>query len=519
MNDNNELLKDGATSESSDINGQNNMCSESSDVSGVGGNAEMSSPAAENSSAQFPSGYAQPDMQSVQVQQTQQQNNMFAYNSNATYQGNNQNTFFGDLPQERYNMYGEWVAEPKKESRKTGIFAAIMLVLIFIMISVLTVYCIFTDLQQGSLAFNERAGGSSVSLMQQSKPEDNDSAEYVDENGRYTPEGLAEYIRPQIVEIYAYNSKFPEAVIGTGSGIIITTDGYIVTNTHVLDSYTMGLGKDIVEADSYVVSTSDGKKYEAMIAGRDTKTDIAVIKIEAQNLPCATLGNSDETVLGEQVVAIGNPAGLTGSITEGIVSGLDRKIKAESTGFEMNCIQTDAAISPGNSGGALINMYGQVIGITSSKYVEASYEGIAYEGLGFAITINEAKPIIEELITNGYISGRFKIGITFYSMDNEMILAEFREKYDRDIPDKLKGLWITEISEDCDIANTELKSGDFILSVNGKDVQTYDDLNAVLDGKKAGDKLSAECARIEEDMTISYFDIEFRLMEDTSGDY
>lgn len=415
------------------------------------------------------------------------------------------------------NDFTAQFSKTKNESKnKSAVPVILLLVLIFIMISALTVYCIYTDIQTGSIKFNEEnyAGNTNISLTLNNKPESDRNIEYIDENGRYTTEGLAEYIRPQVVEIYAYNSKYPEMVIGSGSGIIISEDGYIVTNTHVLDGTMYNDGGDLIKADSYAVSTYDEKQYDAQIAGRDTKTDIAVIKIQASGLPCATFGNSDETVLGEEVAAIGNPAGLTGSITDGIVSGLNRKIKADSTGFEMNCIQTNAAISPGNSGGALVNMYGQVIGITSSKYVNSSYEG-----LGFAITINEAKPIIEELISQGYVSGRIRIGITFYSMDNEFTLAEFRDKYNRDIPDKLKGLWITEISEDCDIADTELEVGDFILTINGTKVHNYDDLDLILDGKKAGDTLRAECARIDDDMNISYFNIEFKLMEDTSGDF
>ena len=204
------------------------------------------------------------------------------------------------------------------------------------------------------------------------------------------------------MEIYTYSSSNPDIMIGSGSGIIITQDGYIVTNTHVLEGsqYSLLDESELEKPDSFIVNTYNDKQFEAEIVGRDAKTDIAVIKIKADNLPAAELGDSDETVLGERVAAIGNPAGLTGSITDGIVSGLNRKIKADSTGFEMDCIQTNAAISPGNSGGALVNMYGQVIGITSSKYVSSSYEG-----LGFAITINEAKPVIEELISQGYVSG------------------------------------------------------------------------------------------------------------------
>ena len=206
---------------------------------------------------------------------------------------------------------------------------------------------------------------------------------------------------------------------------------------------------------------------------------------------------------------------MTGSITDGIVSGLNRKIKTDATSFEMNCIQTNAAISPGNSGGALVNLYGQVIGITSSKYA-----AVNSEGLGFAITINEAKPIIEEFISQGYVSGRVRVGITFYSAYADYANIEFKDKYGFDIPEELEGsLWISDISKDCDIANTELKNGDFIVSIEGRQIADYSELNQLLKGKKGGDKIKAECARVDKSGKITYFEIEFKLMTDTSGDF
>ena len=404
------------------------------------------------------------------------------------------------------------------KQKRSNVLIVVLLLLIFAVISVLTVYCIYSDVRQGSIIYNKAYNNinTDIELETQNKPEASKDSDYRDENGKYTTEGLAEFIRPQIVEIYTYSSSNPDIMIGSGSGIIITQDGYIVTNTHVLEGsqYSLLDESELEKPDSFIVNTYNDKQFEAEIVGRDAKTDIAVIKIKADNLPAAVLGDSDETVLGERVAAIGNPAGLTGSITDGIVSGLNRKIKADSTGFEMDCIQTNAAISPGNSGGALVNMYGQVIGITSSKYVSSSYEG-----LGFAITINEAKPVIEELISQGYVSGRIKIGITFYSMDNEYTLSVFKEKYGRKLPEKLNGLWVTDISEDCDVSNTELKTDDFILSINGVEVHNYDELSLILEGKKAGDVLKAKCARIDDELKITYFDIEFKIMEDTSGNY
>lgn len=399
------------------------------------------------------------------------------------------------------NIENDPVIKKKKRHMPASV---IFLVLIFIVVCVLTVYCIISDLSRGNFnSFESVHQGKNIVLHTSHKP-GSDNHELTDENGKYTVEGLVQVVRPQVVEIYTYKTKETNIVSGSGSGIIITEDGYIVTNTHVLDGM-----------EKYTVNTYDNKSYTAEIVGRDAKTDIAVIKINAKDLSAATLGNSDEVNQGEAVVAIGNPAGLTGSITDGIVSGLNRKIKTDAASFEMNCIQTNAAISPGNSGGALVNLYGQVIGITSSKYATVNSEG-----LGFAITINDALPIIEELISQGYVSGRVRVGITFYSSYGDYANIEFKEQYGFDIPEELEGsLWIDDISKDCDIANTELKTGNFIVSIEGRKVADYSELNQLLKGKKGGDKVKAECARVDKKGKINYFEIEFKLMTDTSGDF
>ena len=305
-----------------------------------------------------------------------------------------------------------------------------------------------------------------------------------------------------MVEIFSFSSDDTETPKSGGSGIIITSDGYIITNAHLLE-----------DMSKFVVSTFDKKEYPAQVIGQDKKTDLAVIKINAQGLNAAELGNSDEIVQGEAVAAVGNPAGLTGSVTSGVVSGLDRMIKSSLTGLQMNCIQTDAAISPGNSGGALVNMYGQVIGITSSKYATAKSEG-----LGFAISINDAKPIIEELISKGYVSGRVKIGITFFTPYGGFSELKFKEDMGFEMPDEVKNaIWIETIDPKCDVANTELKEGDFIISLDGKKLSGYEDISYVLNGKKAGDTVSAECIRVTKDQKTEHFKISFKLMEDTGS--
>ncbi|MBO5163793.1 MAG: trypsin-like peptidase domain-containing protein [Ruminococcus sp.] len=344
-----------------------------------------------------------------------------------------------------------------------------------------------------------------VVIYQNSKPEGaDDNISEPDENGRYSTEGAAAAVRKSIVEIYTYSDAFQKDLEGTGSGVVLNEQGYIVTNAHVLSA-----------TGYHDVHTADGKVYSASVVGRDSKTDIAVLKINASDLVPAVLGNSDEVIVGEEVIAIGNPAGLTGTVTNGIVSAVNREIRSDSTGFEMNCIQTNAAISPGNSGGALVNMYGQVIGITSSKYVSGFYEG-----LGFAITINEAKPIIEELINNGFIGGRFRIGITLIDMSSEENVATIESNLGFELPEDFKGIYIDDISEDCDISKTALKKGDFITKINGTPIETYDEMYDTISASYgAGDTVPAECAHVRKDGSIKEYEIEFKLMEDTSGDY
>ena len=375
----------------------------------------------------------------------------------------------------------------------TGVLVAIFL------------YCIISDIVQysgsskGNASSEAGKSGDTVVMYQENKP---DSAYEKNSDGSYSVADVAALVSPSITAIHVYADGEPNS---SGSGIILSEDGYILTNAHVIS-----------EGDAFEVLIEEDI-FEAELIGYDSKSDLAVLRADAEGLTPATLGNSDELVVGEEVVAIGSPAGLTGTVTNGIVSALNRQIRADQTGFYMDCIQTNAAISPGNSGGALVNMYGQVVGVTSSKY--ASLYGSTYEGLGFAISINQAMPIAEELIAQGYISGRVRIGITFVSMEAEEVAAEFSELYKLEETVPQKGVWIQEISEDCDIAKSGLEINDLILSVEGKEVNNYDELCAAIEGIGAGVPLEAECRRYSEDGTYEDFTISFEMMEDTSGDY
>ncbi len=428
--------------------------------------------------------------------------NAFAPPEGAFYGDPNAPTGMAPQPA-RYEIPAPPAVEQPAMNRSIYAVAAVATVLIFL----LCAYCIAADVMHGALGSGSYEQKTEVVIQTQEKPELDPDDPNVTADGMYTVRGVAEEVTPSIVEVYVYDStdRKESDIAGTGSGVIISEDGYIITNAHV------------VQGVCFTVITSDEKEFEAELIGSDAKTDLAVLKIEASGLKAAVLGNSDETYVGEEVVAIGNPAGLTNTVTKGIVSAMNRQVRSESNAFIMDCIQTDAAISPGNSGGALVNMYGQVIGITSSKYASI-YNG-TYEGLGFAITINQALPIVQDLITQGYVSGRYRIGITFLETGTVYAVQSFEEMYGVEMPEDIQGLWISEISEDCDIANTQLQPYDFILTMNGEKVGCYDDVIEVLEGFEGGDTVTAECARWEENGSITHFTIEFKLEVDTSGNY
>lgn len=253
---------------------------------------------------------------------------------------------------------------------------------------------------------------------------------------------------------------------GAGSGFILTPDGYIVTNYHVVG-----------DADTVKVTLYNGDSYDAQYIGGDEDYDIAVIKIDATDLPNVTLGNSDSLNVGDHVLAIGNPLGeLTFSMSEGIASSVNRAIDVDGTPFNM--IQVTAAINPGNSGGPLFNEYGEVVGIVSAKY--SSYASQSVEGLGFAIPINDVSAMIQDIMTNGYVSNKAYLGITPGTM-NEQMAAQYRY-------DVTKGVFIYSVEDGSAADKAGLKMGDVIMKVDGTDVDSYQDLVALKKKYSAGDE-------------------------------
>lgn len=252
---------------------------------------------------------------------------------------------------------------------------------------------------------------------------------------------------------------------GAGSGVIITTDGYIVTNNHVIaDSTKIG------------VRLKDGTTHDAVIVGTDTRTDIALLKINATGLQAAVFGDSSKLLVGEGVVAIGNPLGqLGGTVTNGIISALDREITIDNE--SMRLLQTNAAINPGNSGGGLFNMRAELVGVVNAKS-----SGLDIEGLGFAIPSNDAKAVIEDLMEYGYVKGRVQLGVSLVSITTPQAAMNYRvSNY---------GLYIQDVQLGSAAKEADLRVGDRIVSFHGKTIVSYSDLKSVLDTLSVGQSVS-----------------------------
>ena len=265
-----------------------------------------------------------------------------------------------------------------------------------------------------------------------------------------------------------------------GSGFILTKDGYIVTNYHV-----------VKDGEAVKVTLYNGDEYEAKYVGGDEDYDIAVIKVEAADLQPVTLGDSGSLNVGDHVLAIGNPLGeLTFSMSGGMVSCVNRAINVDGTPFNM--IQTDASINPGNSGGPLFNQYGEVVGIVSAKY--SSYSSESVEGLGVAIPINDVIAMIQDIMTNGYVTNKPYLGITGGTMTSQMA-AQYRY-------DVTEGVFVYSVEEGSAAAQAGLKMGDVILKVDDTEIESMEDLTAVKKQYSAGDTVSLTIYREGQETTV-----------------
>ena len=265
----------------------------------------------------------------------------------------------------------------------------------------------------------------------------------------------------------------------SGSGIIISEDGYILTNNHVVDSKAESVYYEISEAKSIKVKLyNDEKEYEAKIVGKDSETDIAVLKIEGSNFTAAQFADSDSVKIGEFAMAVGNPLALGTTITCGVVSAVNREV-TDDDGNKHICIQTDAAINSGNSGGALVNSEGKVIGVNTLKISSTGVEGI-----GFAIPINSTTKIVDELIKYNKVRRPY-IGISGRDLNNEVASRH----------NLVEGIYVVSVEEFSAAESAGIKAGDVITAIDGKEVKTMDELNTIKNSHSIGDKITISIYR------------------------
>lgn len=395
----------------------------------------------------------------------------------------------GDYYHSYQNPYAQAAQKPQKpkkekkpmskgQKRALKILAGVMACL---MVSVGSIGGFVALINNGYISVNNSGSSTEPAFTINKLVGDSQPASTV--SGELTPQEVAKKVIPSVVCIQNYqrsnnNSMFffgggaqsgdagdEVSPVSEGSGIIATSDGYIITNAHVVEG-----------ASSLKVILSDGTSYEAQLVGSDSITDLAVIKIDATGLQAAEFGSSGDLEVGDSVMAIGNPGGLelSSSVTQGIVSALNRQITNSETGYTMDCIQTDTAINPGNSGGALVNMYGQVVGINSSKIVA---EG--YEGLGFAIPIDDAQSVISNLKEYGYVKDRAVLGITGQYLDS--MSARFYGL--------TPGMYVASISNES-VSNAGITQGCIITKIDDTDVTSSNTITSYVSKKKPGDKVT-----------------------------
>lgn len=293
-------------------------------------------------------------------------------------------------------------------------------------------------------------------------------------NDSYTAAKASEKVSDSVVGILCYSDDVPDqadtkTASSQGSGIIFSQDGYVITNAHVIGNSKTAYAIRVV--------TSDGKVYKAGVVGYDSRTDIAVLKMDdAKGLTPATFGDSSQLEVGQDIIVVGNPGGLDyqNTTTKGVISALDRKL---STSSLTKYIQADAAINPGNSGGPLVNYYGQVVGITTSKIVSETYEG-----MGFAIPSQTVKSIVDTLVKNGYVEGRVKIGISGIAVTSD-------QASNYNVP---QGIYVQSIVSGGPCDGTSLKKGDIITEVDGETITSFADVYAILETHKPGDKIKVK---------------------------
>lgn len=384
-----------------------------------------------------------------------------------------------------------------KKSGKTGkIIFSVLIIAIILVIGLgigAVIFGDFADNGNDKSDDKKQSGSASVEIS--------DSKPYTEVGDGETLTGveIAAKVKPSVVGVLTYSKG---VLYGEGSAIVMGEDEtgaytYFITCAHIIS--TSGIDTEIV--------LEDETTYDAEIVGYDVRTDVGVLRVKATGFTAAEFGDSSVLQVGEPVYAIGNPGGTAfyGSFTGGYVSAIDRPTSATESAYSMECIQHDAAINPGNSGGALVNSYGQVIGINSSKIADEEFEG-----MGFAIPISVAKDIVDDIIESGYVTDRAKLGISYIS-------ASQYQTYNMIVKmNKLPSgsIIIAEIEENSAFSGTDVVTGDMIIAANGKDLDDADVLLSLIETASAGDELKLTIARVNEDYTVEKFDVTVKLVED-----
>ena len=343
--------------------------------------------------------------------------------------------------------------------------------------------------QTGAPASKPESGayvGSGTKLNIVSAPQSSDTT-FSDEEGALCLQDIYSRVIDSVVSI----SSMTSSGTSSGTGIIMSPDGYVITNHHVIS------GALVIS-----VLTNDNREFEAALVGSDEMSDLAVLKIDARGLQAAEFGDSSKLRVGDSVVAIGDPLGvqLRGTMTNGIISAINRDLTVGDR--TMTLIQTNAALNNGNSGGPLINCYGQVIGINTVKMSSYYTASATVEGLGFAIPISVAKPIIDELIENGYVAGRPAIGISGDS------LPTYYRAYYR-LPD---GVYVTSVNDGSDAKAKGIREGDIVTAINGEGISSIDDLNTIKNQYAAGDEVTLTIYR-----SGAYYEVTVTLVDQATG--
>ena len=384
-----------------------------------------------------------------------------------------------------------------EKSNKAGrTFFIIMLVAILLIAGIAAIAIVLDGKSVDKEAKKAKAADSTASLIQ------GESKEYnVKSDGKIlTSVEIAEKVKPSVMAVVTYRGN---DVYGEGSGIFMSEDEsgtytYILTCAHIVD-----MGKIDIK-----IELEDEKQYDADVVGYDSRTDIAVLRVKATGFTLAEFGDSSVLKVGEPIYAIGNPGGTAffGSFTGGYVSAIDRPTSTSASAYTMECIQHDAAINPGNSGGALVNSFGQVIGMNSSKIADEEYEG-----MGFAIPINVIKDVVGDILDAGYVQDRAKLGISYVQVSQNQTYSMICKA------NKLPSgsIIIAKIDEESSLAATDVVEGDIIIAANGKEMESADVLLDIIENAKPGDKVELKIAHVNQDYTVEKFNVTVALLEDT----